>query len=209
MTKDLNRTPLFHITDVENLAGIVAGGLLSDKNLIAQGGPTIGIGYDHIKQRRLTQTRVPCSNNRFVGEFVPFYFCPRSVMLFVVNKGSTGRPPGCQRTILHLVTSVSRAIGTGSEWAYSDGNAGAAYPTFFNNEHELDARLNWDAINEKANWSSVRTEKQAEFLVADTYPWDAILAVGCFDENIAQKVTDLLSDVPNAPKVLVRRDWYY
>ncbi|MEA2569205.1 MAG: hypothetical protein QOI24_1206 [Acidobacteriota bacterium] len=81
---------IFHITDIENLPGIMAeGGLLSDA-LMSERDPTI-IGDDRIKQRRLTQIRVTSSGNRFVGEFVPFYFCPRSPMLYSINLGNTGR----------------------------------------------------------------------------------------------------------------------
>lgn len=84
---------IYHITDLENLPGILNdGGLYSDA-VIVQKDATV-IGYNHIKARRLTQITVPCSNNRFVGEFVPFYFCPRSPMLFTINQGNTGRPRG-------------------------------------------------------------------------------------------------------------------
>lgn len=39
-----------------------------------------------IKRRRLEEIPVDCCSGRMVGEFVPFYFCPRSVMLFVIHK---------------------------------------------------------------------------------------------------------------------------
>ena len=95
-------TRLFHITDVSNLSAVLAAScLLSDVALA--GGAHQVIGYGHIKQRRMTQYRVPCCGNRFVGEFVPFYFCPRSPMLFTVNRGATGRTPGCQKDIVHMV----------------------------------------------------------------------------------------------------------
>jgi ssDNA thymidine ADP-ribosyltransferase, DarT len=210
MPRDLARTLLFHITDVDNLADIAASGcLLSDMRLSAKGGPKVGIGYDNIKRRRMTQTRVPCAANRFVGEFVPFYFCPRSPMLFVVNKGKTGRPLGCQKTILHLVTTVDAAMATGSRWAYSDGNAGAGYPSFFDDITELDTKLSWDAINERDNWSPVTTAKQAEFLVADTYPWNSIRAIGCYGDSVAEQVGRLLAGYEHKPVVVVRRNWYY
>jgi ssDNA thymidine ADP-ribosyltransferase, DarT len=91
------RTPantcIYHITDVANLPRILqSGGLYSDAALAAVGGPAQQIGYGHIKQRRMTQYRVDCCGNRFVGEFVPFYFCPRSVMLYTINQGNTGLP---------------------------------------------------------------------------------------------------------------------
>ena len=209
MTRDLDRTLLFHITDISNLPGIAANGLLSDALLAAAGGPVADIGYSHIKRRRMTVTRVDCAGGLFVGEFVPFYFCPRSPMLFTVNKGNTGRPPGCQRSILHLVTTITAATNAGATWAYSDGNAGASYPSFYNDISQLDQRLNWAAINERDNWSPVRTEKQAEFLVAERFPWGSIRAIGCMEDSIAARVNSLLQGMPHRPTVVVRPSWYY
>lgn len=209
MALDLAKTALYHITDVDNLVSIARGGLLSDANLAANGGPPVAIGYDNIKRRRMFETRVDCAGNRFVGEFVPFYFCPRSVMLYTVNKGRTGRPEGCQKTILHLVTTVAAAIGTGRQWTYSDGNAGAAYPNFFDDVEGLETNLNWAAIRERANWSPVKGEKSAEFLVADAFPWSAIVAIGCYNNEIAGRVNALCAPQRYQPRILVRPNWYY
>lgn len=207
---EIVQTPLFHITDVTNLAAIAGGGaILSDAALAERGGPPVNIGYDHIKRRRMTEIRVTSAGNRFVGEFVPFYFCPRSPMLFVVNKGRTGRPQGCQRTILHLVTSVESALNTGAACAYSDGNAGAAYPNFYGEIELLDQRLNWTAINERANWGPVTTQKSAEFLVADAFPWGSIRGIGCFNEEIAHQVREILEAFDHRPVVHAKPSWYY
>src|SRR5262249_9808875 len=121
---------IYHITDVENLPGILADQCVHSDKVMAERNPTI-IGYNHIKKRRLEEIRIPCCDYRFVGEFVPFYFCPRSPMLFTINRGNTGRPTGCQRTILHLVSSVGFGVGLGRAWAVSDGNAGAFHTSFY------------------------------------------------------------------------------
>ena len=86
-----------------------AGGLWSDARM-AQQQPATVIGYGHIKERRMKEITVPCCANRFVGEFVPFYFCPRSPMLYSLNRGNTGRSPGCQRTVVHLVSTVGESL---------------------------------------------------------------------------------------------------
>ena len=100
MPHDPEKVLIYHITDVANLQGILTdNGLWSDAVMVKRN-PEI-IGYDHIKKRRLKEIHVPCCQRRYVGEFVPFYFCPRSPMLFTINIGKTGRPPGCQRTILY------------------------------------------------------------------------------------------------------------
>lgn len=208
MSRDLAKTYIYHITDVSNLGGIVAGGgLLSDVAISQAGGPPTTIGYAHIKERRMTEYRVACTGNRLVGEFVPFYYCPRSPMLYTINRGNTGRPAGSQRSVVHLVSSVQVAINLGQPWAISDSNAGGNYAQFFDDPAKLDA-LNWNAINSQ-QWQNQTAAKAAEFLVADFYPWSAILAIGCQNAAIAAQVVELATLNPHQPKVLTKPDWYY
>jgi hypothetical protein len=205
---DLLKIPVYHITDFENLFSIIeAGGLNSDSQMQCDDTPTEVIGYPHIKKRRMT-TKVPCCDNRFVGEFVPFYFCPRSPMLYTINKGNTGREIGCQKNILHLVSNIEKGISLAKPWAISDGNAGSAYPIFKNDLFEL-TNLDWSIIN-STNWGGDRLHKKAaEFLVADFFPWNSILQIGCYDQVIADKVTQLLCEVNHKPTVSVNLNWYY
>jgi hypothetical protein len=169
MPRDLTKTFIYHITDVSNLSSIIAkGGLMSDVAVSEAGGPKLMIGHNHIKQRRMTQYRVPCTGNRFVGEFVPFYYCPRPPMLYTMNKGGTGLAPGGQRTVVHLVSTVQRALDLGQPWAIADCNAGSDYAQFYTETAKLDT-LNWAAINEKY-WQNVTTAKQAEFWWQTTFP---------------------------------------
>jgi hypothetical protein len=200
-------TPIYHITDVENLAAILrAKGLRSDSAMADR--PHTVIGYEHIKHRRMKETRVPCCNNRFVGEFVPFYYCPRSPMLFVINKGSTGRPAGCQKTIIHLMSTVGTALTSPGEWAISDGNAGASYPSFYGDLDQGFAAIDWNAVR-ATDWRGITNQKSAEFLVADFFPWKAISHVGCHNSTVAREVENLLIGVTHRPHVSVERGWYY
>ena len=197
---------IYHITDIENVPDILADeGLLSDA-VMSQRTPTV-IGHSHIKERRLTKIRVPSCGNRFVGEFVPFYFCARSPMLYTINRGNTGRPPGCQKTIVHLVSRVRDAIGTGKPWAVSDGNAGAFYTTFDSTLPAID-NLDWKAI-EATSWADNRHQKQAEFLVADFFPWEAFHEIGCYDAETAGAITALIANQNHRPIISVRKGWYY
>lgn len=78
------RPKIFHITHVDNLPQILSdGALLPDAVLIARRANVAGIGMASIKQRRLTLP-VLCHPDDRVGNCVPFYFCPRSIMLFLM-----------------------------------------------------------------------------------------------------------------------------
>lgn len=199
-------TPIYHITDLANLRGIVeAGGLRSDVAMAAHH-PEV-IGYGHIKARRATEIRVGCCGDRFVGEFVPFYYCPRSPMLFAINRGNTGRPAGCQRTILHLVSTVEAALTTAEDWAISDGNGGAYHSLFCKDLNEL-RNLDWKAIR-ATQWQGMTHQKMAEFLVADFFPWNAVQRIGCENRETALAVNEILDGTGHCPVVSVERSWYY
>ena len=128
-------------------------------------------------------------------------------MLFTINKGNTGRPVGCQKSILHLVSTLAAGIATGKAWAISSGNAGAYHTTF---SAKLDAleTLDWPAIR-ATQWQGMQHQKSAEFLVADFFPWTAIQEIGCQNSTTADKVRSALADAAHQPAVAVQTNWFY
>jgi hypothetical protein len=206
MITNPEQTLIYHITDVENLPGILSEGGLGSDAVMVEKNPAV-IGYGHIKERRLKQIRVACCGGRFVGEFVPFYFCPRSPMLYTTNKGATGRRAGCQGTIVHLVSRVSVGIGLGRAWAVSDGNAGA-FHTWFGATLEAIKTLDWAAIR-ATDWRGKTHQKSAEFLVTEFFPWTGIHAIGCHNIGVAKQVQDLVNTQAHRPAVTVELAWYY
>jgi hypothetical protein len=200
------QTLIYHITDIDNLSSIIeSGGLMSDASMVGDDEHKV-IGYSHIKLRRLEELKVDCVDNKYVGEFVPFYYCPRSPMLYTINKGNTGRPEGCQSDIVHLVSTVAHGMASSAGWALSDGNAGACHTSFYNDINEL-AELNWSAID-STYWSGQQHQKSSEFLVADFFPWSSIVKIGCFDQAAVNKVVSILGRV-TVPRVCTERNWYY
>ena len=79
---------IYHIVHVDRLPSIVAEGRLwSDAEVgnRALGGTTIGMSA--IKQRRLSELHLDKYPDLHVGECVLFYFCPRSIMLYLIHTG--------------------------------------------------------------------------------------------------------------------------
>jgi len=206
---------IYHITHVDNLSSIIADDcLVSDAAMIARGGPAATIGMSSIKQRRLTLP-VDCNPGDYVGDYVPFYFCYRSVMLFLIHRAN--HPDlayrGGQGTIVHLeadLHSVVRwAIQTGTRFAFSLSNAGAYYAQFRYQIADL-GEVNWPAVGSRDFRSAdVKEGKQAEFLVHGNFPWHLVSRIGVHSRGIAQKVDTALSAAAHRPAVEVRSDWYY
>ena len=79
---------IYHIVHIDRLSSIVNDDVLICDSIIANrqdSGTTIGM--TNIKERRL-QRQLPCYPSTCVGDYVPFYFCPRSVMLYLIYRAN-------------------------------------------------------------------------------------------------------------------------
>lgn len=216
MTPAPNNPKIYHITHFNNLAGIISDGVLwSDAKRIERGQDCEIVGMPEIKRRRLQELEVDCHPGTKVGQYVPFYFCPRSIMLYILYRGN--HPDinyrGGQGPILHLQADLEKVIewadAHGIRWAFSDRNAGAQIASFFNSAHQLD-QINWNAV-QATDWRNIiiQEEKQAEFLVYESFPLELVEKIGVFDDTMVQQVKTALSGLANKPLVQVKRDWYY
>ena len=215
----MSQTPaqpkIYHITHIDNFPAIIAsGGLLSDAVIIQRGGPAAQIGMSQIKQRRLTLP-VVCHQGICVGECVPFYFCPRSVMLYVLNMGNLPGVTyqGGQQPIVHLEADlhavVAWANAHGRLWAFSTSNAGARYTNFYADLAGLN-QINWAAIgNNVFRDSAVKEPKQSEFLIHESFPWDLVERIGVISQGRQADVNGVITVSQHRPPVDVKRDWYF
>ena len=137
------RPHIYHITHVDNLSSIIEdGGLWSDVAMITRGRSIASIGMSTIKQRRL-KLPVKCHPQDCVGDYVPFYYCPRSIMLYLIHRAN--HPDltyfGGQESIVHLeaelLKTVEWAQGEGNRWVFTLSNAGAVYTEFRNHLGQL------------------------------------------------------------------------
>ena len=207
---------IYHITHLRNLAQIVqAGKLWSDAKRIELGLQCDVVGMSHIKRRRLEEIEVDCYAGTHVGDYVPFYLCPRSIMLFILHKGNhpdLNYTEG-QEPIIHLEADLHAVVdwadGKGRQWAFSDRNAGTRYVNFFNELTQL-GELNWAAIS-KNHWSDVNTKegKQAEFLVHRSFPWHLVERIGVCNRDMLGRVQRAIQAGNHRPVVSLKTGWYY
>ena len=202
--------PIYHITHIANLASIIEQGRLwSDARRIALGLANTNIGYSHIKSRRLRHP-VGVSALGTLGQYVPFNFCPRSVMLYVVSKGHADYG-GDQGSVLHLVSSVATVLATGRPHFFTDRHADLGYARQFDDLTLLADEVDWAAmpVRQWGGDQDLKERRQAEFLVHDWLPWEAVEEIGVMSPATAEAAQAMLADVEHKPHVVVRRDWYY
>ena len=168
---------IYHITHLRNLPRIVeTGRLWPDAKRIELGLDCTVVGMREIKRRRLEELEVKCHPTTKVGQYVPFYFCPRPIMLYIPHRGNhpdldyaEGQEP-----IIHLRSGLRATIEwadrKGIKWAFSDRNAGARVADFFSRWDDLE-KVDWGAVA-ATDFSSmvVKEGKQAEFLIFEAFP---------------------------------------
>ena len=125
---------IYHIVHIDRLASIINDGYLwCDAEITKRSpeGTTIGMGG--IKHRRLNELTLNSHPNLHVGDCVPFYFCPRSVMLYVIyqaNKDELSYKGG-QDPIIHLEADLRQTVKWAKKnnlrWAFTLSNAGSYY----------------------------------------------------------------------------------
>ncbi|MGD0293012.1 MAG: DUF4433 domain-containing protein [Terracidiphilus sp.] len=205
---------LYHIVHVDRLPSIVADGrLLCDAEMAQRTGTGTIIGMSEIKARRLVLP-VKSHQGLNVGACVPFYFCPRSVMLYLIYQGNHPELAykGGQDPIVHLELDLHRVVKWAEDrklrWAFTLSNAGSYYfedRCDLKNLHEV----NWQAVN-AAQWSGTFKEgKQAEFLVEQQVAWDLVVRIGVLSRGIGQRTGAAIARASHQPEIEIKRNWYY
>lgn len=165
-----------------------------------------------IKSRRLAKT-LNSYPDLHVGDCVPFYFCPRSVMLYLfhMNNHPEITYRGGQTPIIHLQADLERTVDwadeNGKRWVFTNSNAGSFYFDDFADLSEI-GQVDWNSVQAR-NWRDCREQKQAEFLLAEQFPWSLVEAIGVYSMTQYQQVNTILNGSTGCPPVSIKRNWYY
>jgi len=218
-------TRLFHITAIANLPAILAAGALLSKN----GGAAAGINYQNIAHAGAQGARamraVPNPPGGMVHDFVPFYFAPRSPMLYAINGGRVTGCPWRQADIVHFETTVERVTARGRPFVFYDRNATLAFSTAYTDLAHLDTAVAWDLITEApqldgycAYWQSRATvaryadrmeRRQAEFLVRNAAPLTCMTRLGVIDAARQAQVQAMVARAGVPLAVDIMPSWYF
>jgi hypothetical protein len=210
---------IYHIVHVDRLASIIADGLLwSDADMVQRQGVGTTIGMSNIKARRLNELNLSCYPGLRVGHCTPFYFCSRSIMLFLIHRRNEELTyKDGQEPIVHLEADLHATIAwaraNNRRWAFTLSNAGAYYFEDRSDIAQL-SDINWDAVQAR-QWSgngisrSVKEGKQAEFLIERSFPWHLVERIGVHSQAIVPRVASAMQGAAHRPVIEIKRDWYY
>ncbi|WP_184575798.1 type II toxin-antitoxin system toxin DNA ADP-ribosyl transferase DarT [Streptomyces zagrosensis] len=215
MQNSVPNRPIYHITHMGNLRGILQrGGLVSDKTAALYGLTDTEIGMPSIKQRRRV-TNIRCGPGGTPADYVPFYFGYRSPMLYVIHKGGFPTYREGQEPVIYLVSSLTAVRQAGLSAVFSEGNAGAVFVDFHADDPELCEKLiDWPLMGEKW-WHDIpedpnrASRRQAEYLVHEWYPLRLVASIATHNARRASEVRGILAEHGISIPVMVYPQWYY
>lgn len=207
------RPKIYHIVHVNKLTSIIRDGhIWCDAEMARRAPAGTVIGMSSIKQRRM-ELRLASHSGLYVADCTPFYFCPRSVMLFLIHRDN--HPDltyhGGQEPIVHLEAdlydSIAWAQANSLRWAFTLSNAGSYY---FEDRCNVDAlsEINWEAV-QSTSWSMHKEAKQAEFLMEQCFPWPLVERIGVCSLRIQMTVSNFLASMGLSTPVSLMPSWYY
>jgi len=204
---------IYHITQKDNLEGIVSRGELISQSVMEKD----SVGYYNIAhatiQDRRAQTPVPCGPGGNLHDYVPFYFAPRSPMLYAINLGNVDGCAAAQADIVHLVSSTESVAASGLGFVFTDGHGIMALSEFYDNFDDL-GEIDWNVMQARY-WADTNDDpdrkrrRQAEFLVYKSFPLDMVEMIAVMNERTKDQVEDVFLMANRKPPIKVKADWYY
>jgi hypothetical protein len=194
----------YRIYHIQNLPHVVQAGLCTKHHPDAN--PLfVSIGNTEIIDTRdSTAVRIPEFGN--IGDYVPFYFTPRSIMLFNIITGYRAPlvPKLPKSDIIIIQAEVEKLSHTG-RFFFTDGQANVlGLSHHYSDLADLD-KIDWESIQRSdftKNGDPDRPRRyQAEFLVHHHVPLAALESIIVYDASTAAKVTEMLNKAGSNLKV--------
>jgi hypothetical protein len=193
-------TPIYHITHWKNLAGIVA----SDGLFCCTALRESEVGYHDLANQEIqdirARTTVQLDPGGTLHDYVPFYFAPRSPMLYKINCGGASYPER-QNPIVHLVTTAQDVDSGQLRWLFTDGHAIINYSGFYADLTRLGV-IDWPLMVDR-DWADTQNDpnrkcrRQAEFLVHRYLPWLLVHEIGVRTRAIEGYVREAIKRPPS------------
>lgn len=214
MTARKRPTVITHFTHVRHLPTIFEHDLLSDTAARTNGLITAEVGELRIKEQRRHQ---PVPYGGHVADYVPFYFAPRSPMMFSISRNNVPSYQGGTADLVYLVSTLEQLHESGRSLVITDRNAALNFAAFraFDPQDSLDdGFIDWELMSAKY-WGNTPDDQQrverraAEALAGDRVPLDSIIGLATQNDRVAEHVVELLKQHGSQLPVRVLPDWYF
>lgn len=210
-TLTFEKALIFRATHRLNLPWALANGLHSPSSDL-QDPDFVAIGNAEIIYRRQSR-EVPVAPGGNLADYVPFYFTPYSPMLYNIKTGYGGVQQRPNDDIIILVSSLITLEKLGIPYVFTDRHAVLTAARFFSHRADL-GHVDFGLLQRRDfkrddNDPGKFERYQAEALVYQHLPVEALMGVACYSQAVRQKVEAAIFSAGISVNVVARPDWYF
>lgn len=218
------KTPLFHITVIDNLTSILNARAIYAKNKLTK----LGMQYTNIAHEdiQINRNATTLKNGDNLHDYVPFAFAPLSPMLYALHNNKIKDCTSKQDDIVYLVTNAQALSAT--KFLYTDAHPLSKPVKFYDKLNDI-RTIDWEIFfepplitpgkyarfwlnrtnPEKPKWVDRKRKRMAEFLVYDKLPWHLIDTIVVKSEAAKTRVEAILKQFKENKKIEIFQEWYY
>lgn len=202
---------IFRITHIRNVPWILTNGLhcknsdQTDPNFVTIGNPDIIAKRD--------RREVPIRPHGTLSDYVPFYFTPKSPMMYNIVTGWKGILQRPSSDIVIMVSSLRDLADSGIRTLYTDRHASLTAAQFFSSLNHLD-QIDWGPLQRHDFRHDVddpgKVDRyQAEALVHRHLPIQHLSEIACYNDDAQQILEGNTEELEMDLMIAVRRNWYF
>lgn len=195
------------MTHIDNIPYVLRCGLVRANS------PLKDENYVNIGDKQVIQRREECPVQGYrLSDYMPFYFGPRSPMLYVIQHGYCGVQRRDPEQIVYCVVRLEDLVRDGIDGVFTDGHAVDKKSKFFDIQKlsQVDDYVSlddvfstqWNLENDK----DLKRRKEAELLIKVDLPAQYICGFVVYNERAKARLEGM---GVKAAMIVVRRKYYY
>ena len=197
----------FRLTHIENIPCVLRCGLvranspLRDENYVSIGDRQV----IQLREERLVQ-------GYRLSDYVPFYFGPRSPMLYVIQHGYNRVQRIGPEQIVYCVVRIEDLVHDGIDGIFTDGHALSGLSSFFDIQKlsQVNDYVSWDDVY-STQWNvesdiDLKRRKEAELLINVDLPAQYIRGFVVYNERAKARLEEM---GVKAAMIAVRPKYYF
>ncbi len=194
---------IYHLTHILNLPGILSAGAIS------AGTPAVvELLAEEVRAQR-EAAQIIGTDALSLADFVPFFLSPEAELWQSIRGRSAGQQISVDARdaditdFVFLVSSVRNVVDSGRPFVVASGGSHGAL--LHTSETRDDAER---MLHRLRTDSEVDAMSEAEFLVAERLPLEAVTLIGVANDRVRGVVRELIAGSDFTPKVAVYPPWF-
>jgi hypothetical protein len=201
---------IFRITHRDNVPWILENGMHS------RTGKKFDLTCRNIGNVDLIEKRsrrpVPVPPGGTLGDYVPFYFTPFSIMMLNIKTGYNVKQVANEEIVI-FVSSLRHVSDKGGKFVFTNQHAYPLAAKYFNDLADLD-QVDWDLLQRRdfkhdPDDPGKKERYQAEALIWKHVPLEALQGVCCYTPAVEKQIQTEIERRDLKFKVAVQQGWFF